>query len=559
MPVSSIRGHSRYRFISIWICVAIAVSIRAPVAGNGNIDAIESITSKRIYSIHAWKDSIWLVTPKGINIGWDRVAGKGIDTAGVSWWGYRTTRGVLFNERAVHARGPHAEIAVAWHPDTVRRHNPFWIYPGQGDEFGLVNPVWNDVIFRDTTAFRGMPDDFDGFWTYDMAADDSTYWCAYGYGGLVAIDAPLSIQQDSIGFRIMIAQPHQNDSSFTTREYVVDKSARFPSSAQIDSGFTTLLDTSFFFHSVAVDTVRKDTRVWGLTRKRIWEFDPATRQWYDRSANITTTKGFTACARIYTSSYSSEQSPVVTTLHVSATNDTTEKIFYYDSARGTWTQRAEFETVNACAFGSAYSDQGPVQALYVVHEGSHLEALSIEGNAGLLSASAQIYASERALNARHIYDIAFVPHSEGDDGYLWIATDNGLFYSRNEVKDQRERNELLLAAKPPGIGAGLSETYAYPTILNEKNEKVCIAYNLSKSAKVTIEIFDWNMDFVTSLTDAAMRIAGTRSRTGRSAHPVEDCWDGTDVHGNEVAPGVYYYKVISHAGGASFGKIVVAR
>jgi len=57
------------------------------------------------------------------------------------------------------------------------------------------------------------------------------------------------------------------------------------------------------------------------------------------------------------------------------------------------------------------------------------------------------------------------------------------------------------------------------------------AYNLSKASKVTIKIYDWNMDPVKTVIKDRDRPAGNDRANGRSTNAAEDTWDGTTDSG----------------------------
>jgi hypothetical protein len=157
--------------------------------------------------------------------------------------------------------------------------------------------------------------------------------------------------------------------------------------------------------------------------------------------------------------------------------------------------------------------------------------------------------------------------SAGGKMALWIAsstnslpTNNGLFFSRDEKKDELDTAEFHYVHRDKKLNAGLTQSYAYPGILNASNGgKAVFAYNLSKASKVTIKIFDWNMDPVKSVIKNKDRPSGNDRSNGRSTNAAEDVWDGTTDTGRRVAAGVYYYKITAQSGEHSFGKIIVAK
>jgi hypothetical protein len=166
----------------------------------------------------------------------------------------------------------------------------------------------------------------------------------------------------------------------------------------------------------------------------------------------------------------------------------------------------------------------------------------------------------------YINDILFLPRTNGKSSF-WIGssasslpTNNGLFYSLDEIKDEKDTAAFFFVHRDKKLGGGLTQSYAYPGILNAKSGgKTVFAYNLTKPSKVTIKIFDWNMDLVKTIIKDRDRPAGNDRSNGRSTNISEDVWDGTTDTGRRVAVGVYYYKITAQSGEHSFGKIIVAR
>ena len=103
------------------------------------------------------------------------------------------------------------------------------------------------------------------------------------------------------------------------------------------------------------------------------------------------------------------------------------------------------------------------------------------------------------------------------------------------------------------VGA-TSETYAYPNPFSPNFESVRIHYgtitvgsSLSSRA-VSIEIFDFGMNRVRTLINNAQRSGNTE---------FDEIWDGRDDDGDQVANGVYFYRVTVDDGEPRFGKILV--
>ncbi len=160
-----------------------------------------------------------------------------------------------------------------------------------------------------------------------------------------------------------------------------------------------------------------------------------------------------------------------------------------------------------------------------------------------------------------INDILFVSRSDSG-GYLWIATSEGLFFSRNETpsRSATDTTSFILVKRAPAIDAGLKKSYARPGILTPAVTTCKFIYNISDTALVTIKVYDYNMDLVKTVIERRRRVSGQfGGPLGRSTVESEDYWDGTNGNGRPVAPGVYYYKITTDKGERAFGKIVVAR
>jgi len=156
-------------------------------------------------------------------------------------------------------------------------------------------------------------------------------------------------------------------------------------------------------------------------------------------------------------------------------------------------------------------------------------------------------------------DILFIPKTDST-GYLWIASSEGLFFSDDEVAGS-DTGSFLLIRRAPSVGAGLKTTYARPGIITPSNDGCVFVYNIKKaSAKVTIRVYDYNMELVKTIIENRPRLSGKNGGPlGRSTVESEDRWDGRNGSGRVCAPGIYYYKITTDSGERSFGKIVVAR
>ncbi len=175
-----------------------------------------------------------------------------------------------------------------------------------------------------------------------------------------------------------------------------------------------------------------------------------------------------------------------------------------------------------------------------------------ESNYDIPSRLIRGYESAPAIN-----DILFVPKTDSS-GILWVATSSGLFLSKNEVPGKSGQGPLTCIKRVGSVKSGMKQVFASPGVL--KDGVVRFVYNLSKDAKVTIKVYDYNMDLVKTVIDNQPRLSGDHAaESGRSNNKAQDIWDGTNKNGKTVAPGVYYFKITSDNGDRAFGKIVVAK
>jgi hypothetical protein len=163
----------------------------------------------------------------------------------------------------------------------------------------------------------------------------------------------------------------------------------------------------------------------------------------------------------------------------------------------------------------------------------------------------------RGSDVPYINDIQFIPKTDSS-GVLWVATSSGLFLSPNEIPG-KSTDPLICIKRVASVKSGLKQAFASPGILKYEGQ-IRFVYNLSKSGKVTIRVYDFNMDLVKTIIDNQPRPAGDQStESGRSNDKLKDTWDGTNTNGKNCAPGVYYFKITTDIGEHAFGKIVVAK
>jgi hypothetical protein len=150
----------------------------------------------------------------------------------------------------------------------------------------------------------------------------------------------------------------------------------------------------------------------------------------------------------------------------------------------------------------------------------------------------------------------------GDNrGYsLAFASNRGVFYSPNEII----KTPFEHFYKNIPIRSGLREVYAEPGILaandRERNRYATFRYALDRPDRITIDIFNYNLDFVVRIAENEFRQAASDGVHSTNARV--DRWDGTvnNNGGRRAPPGVYFFKITTQEGRQSaFGRIVVAR
>ncbi|OGB98609.1 hypothetical protein A2V82_15995 [candidate division KSB1 bacterium RBG_16_48_16] len=138
-----------------------------------------------------------------------------------------------------------------------------------------------------------------------------------------------------------------------------------------------------------------------------------------------------------------------------------------------------------------------------------------------------------------------------EKGDLWAGSADGLARTTNDGYDW----EIIRAFRPTGKN-GEPRTYAYPNPFSPKRHNILqedgyvrIQYNTLKPSTVTIKVFDFAMDLVTTILESQRR-PGPRD--------LNELWNGKNDFGDEVANGVYFYSVDIENDGTYWGKILVA-
>jgi hypothetical protein len=307
-------------------------------------------------------------------------------------------------------------------------------------------------------------------------------------------------------------------------------------------------------------------RIAVATPKAVWLFNPGTSAWDTLASRLAAAP---PAYEFLDVQVNNRVAPPAIYAAVAAGADTA--VYRYDSVAGQWSKLyvrdpdAAPKTVRSIAFGRGgmvyVADEKLIFAYDDTNGAAHLPFSAAKPGSSSFTARLYKATTDIDFTTLTIGGIAALTSPADTMLRLWVATNLGVFYSRNETAGEQTDSAFIFVKRAPKVDAGLKTTYAFPGILVLRDPtvvpKTTFAYNLSKDAKVTIRVYDWNMDLVRTVIDKQPRHAGNSRQSGRSTE-LQDTWDGTNRDGVIVAPGVYYYVISTDTGVRSRGKIVVA-
>jgi hypothetical protein len=133
---------------------------------------------------------------------------------------------------------------------------------------------------------------------------------------------------------------------------------------------------------------------------------------------------------------------------------------------------------------------------------------------------------------------------------FWVGSPDGLA----KTSDNGFSWEIFQTFEPTGK-EGSPRTYAYPNPFspNVHNKldgigHVRFQYNTTKSTQVTIKIYNFAMEFVTTVVENKPRPAND---------DFYEIWDGRDARGLQVDNGIYFYRIDLEGEGTFWGKLIV--
>jgi hypothetical protein len=500
------------------------------------------ITSNDIYGLAGHGDTLWMATNWGINF---TIA----KTETPTWAGYKSDQG-RFNGALGFGSGRLLAALVSEQSDKNSSvvFNKLWLYShasGNSGSYKVLQPGFEDADHLDSLEKSTNFSVADILWT------NNHFWLACLDGGLVRYD----IDGDSM------------------QAFFPGKTAGFKPSAftkSIDGALSGYPDTSRNSRQrvIAVDAANPlsvSPSLWVATPAKLWNYKPQEKAWDSLPSSLTDNKMiFQSYQNVYVDG-AGDSSGLYAAIKFKKETQKIDTIgfFKYDTSVQAWKVLVEnLENVPPASFG-------PSGEIYLSF-GNQVH-LYTDTNGALTTVWSGDIFQKRMTQAtggdypNFINDILCLPRPDGKVA-LWIAssttslpTNNGLFFSLDEKRDERDTAAFYYVHRDKKLTGALKQSYAYPGILNASNGgKAVFAYNLSKASKVTIRIFDWNMDPVKTVIKSKDRPAGNDRSNGRSTNAAEDVWDGTTDSGRRVAAGVYYYKITAQSGEHSFGKIIVA-
>ncbi len=134
---------------------------------------------------------------------------------------------------------------------------------------------------------------------------------------------------------------------------------------------------------------------------------------------------------------------------------------------------------------------------------------------------------------------------EVDDNYVWVGTGDRTI--RLDLSD-------LTLSKAFYVEDPTDEVYAFPIPFSHANtNRLDFHFIVKQQADITIEIYDFAMHLVKRVVDNVAYDPGIYPTAGASRR----VWDGLNGKGEEVAIGMYYFKITYSTGEVHWGKIAV--
>ncbi|MGD9200346.1 MAG: hypothetical protein PVI26_02185 [Chitinispirillia bacterium] len=479
-----------------------------------------SIISNELYQLAGSGDTLWVLSSKGVNYHLN------IADSTMDWKGFRDLKGWF--------------IAYGYGHTLIRLMENDEVYY----KTGIPDRLW---LFSMTTPkqpkYIELPFDTDNLnaEAYFQASDalffQNSFWLSCMNGGLVKYN--IANGNKSIFF------PGIDSTGFNEQEFVKAFLAD-------SSGFYS--DSTFVFNVVQKDS----SLLWVACKTALWTFDTKDTTWEKINDSLEGNRHIHKYLDININK-KNDTTYIYTILSELNGSDTVTSFYKYNTLSKKWIRSASKESLNVdIVFGKE-------EYVYMIdYQDDNIKLFNdTTEQLDLAQPYLNIEIFENRIDKANVDILNFsktdIHYSiNGSDTIFAIATDQGLFYSTNEHYDERNNIPFKYIGRSVPLKSGLKQIYAVPGIINDTHREAVFAYNLSKEDRVTIDIFDYNMDHVIRIIDNELRQSGQNRISGRSTIPSVDRWDGLK-NGRAVAPGVYYFRIKPKKGNAKFGKIIVAR
>jgi hypothetical protein len=532
---------------NFFLIAALALgALQSVRAAEPSFSFTNEVTSNDIYGLAGHGDTLWMATNLGINY---TIAKS--DT--LSWAGYKSDQGRFNGALGFGDAKVMAALATQQsNKNSNVMHGSLWLFSHGSSIQGTSKVV--DLAFEAADHLDSIEKNAN-FSVGEITWTKGYFWLACMDGGLVRY----SIASDSMTAFFPGKKTGFAPSSFTAA--IENGIAKFPDTSENSNQrviAVKALDSSSLSPIILVATPAK---LWKYSLKdtMVWDSLPsalADNQLRFRSYKNIYVSGGRDSFNLYAAIRIKKESLKIDTID----------FFKYDTSSRSWKVLLEnLENAPPASFGASheiYLSLGNQMHCYKDTNSEFKELWNWNVFQKRMSSATRTSGDY----PNFINDVLCLPTAGGKMA-LWIAsstnslpTNNGLFFSLDEKKDEQDTFEFHYVHRDKKLNAGLTQSYAYPGIINASNGgKAIFAYNLTKASKVTIKIFDWNMDPVKTVIKNKDRSSGNDRSNGRSTNAAEDVWDGTTDTGRRVAAGVYYYKITAQSGEHSFGKIIVAK
>ena len=158
----------------------------------------------------------------------------------------------------------------------------------------------------------------------------------------------------------------------------------------------------------------------------------------------------------------------------------------------------------------------------------------------------QIYDEQ---SGERVYTTKYYSAGVDDENFLWVGSADGLA----KTNDNGNTWTIFRAFVPTGQN-NAPRTYAYPNPFSPLRHNqagddgyIRFQYNTKSPTNVTIRIYDFALDLVTTVVEGKERDSGDFA----------EVWNGRNDNGDMLANGVYFYSVELDGDGIYWGKIMI--